>query len=209
MSAKSKYVSPLVPEKCPVCGAEWKGGSEVPGNRMNKKSLIAYNCGASLSVKLSKKTNSFSIVVENCWCDDNIKAESGVDKIANPADFDPFSRNIPLELKHYHMIVDDNDAGGKQVYAIELDEGEAKIRYGEGVVPIFSTQRQAKDYIDKIQNELPEEEKSEIVRVRVRDVYNNLIDWVSHVIVDPEVSEDGEIITVEDNLISDLTVLEF
>lgn len=45
------FLLPRVPEHCLVCGAEWRAGCQVPGERFPKLGLrVFYVCGSTLSV---------------------------------------------------------------------------------------------------------------------------------------------------------------
>src|SRR3954471_24988486 len=114
----TKYVAPLVPEKCPICGADWKGGHEVPGNRMKNGLVVAFSCGGSMSAKKSRRHNAFKIIMKNCWCEDNINAENDVDKIAIPQNFNPFDLNQPFEFENYYIMVNKSD---DMIFGIKLD----------------------------------------------------------------------------------------
>jgi hypothetical protein len=59
-------VTPLVSAHCPVCGAEWKGGHEVPGKRMREGLRVFYGCGASMSFKRGDFQGVFHILLKNC-----------------------------------------------------------------------------------------------------------------------------------------------
>lgn len=38
-------------DKCPICGAEWIGGSCLPGEKMPEGLRVFYDCGCSVSVR--------------------------------------------------------------------------------------------------------------------------------------------------------------
>lgn len=55
----------LVPEKCLICGSKWRGGAQVPGEKLKPKVRVFYNCGASLSYK-STFEGCYQILISNC-----------------------------------------------------------------------------------------------------------------------------------------------
>ena len=65
-----------VPETCLVCGAEWKGGHEVPGKPMKSGLRVFYLCGASLSVTVYEE--GYSLLLKGC-ATFNEEAKSGQD----------------------------------------------------------------------------------------------------------------------------------
>lgn len=56
---------PKVPNKCLICGAEWRGGQEVPGKDMKFKLRVFYDCGASLSCE-NLGCDAFRLLIKNC-----------------------------------------------------------------------------------------------------------------------------------------------
>ena len=54
-----------VPEKCPICGAAYRGGHEIPHYEMKEGLRVFYDCGASMSVK-TIGDGVFQILLKNC-----------------------------------------------------------------------------------------------------------------------------------------------
>ena len=52
------------PKRCIICGAEWLGGHEIPGNEMKEGLRVFYECGASLSCR--KLSEGYRLLVKNC-----------------------------------------------------------------------------------------------------------------------------------------------
>ena len=57
-----------VPDKCLMCGAEWSGGHETPGNEMKNGLRVFYDCGCSLSCE--RLSEGYRILIKNCENDD-------------------------------------------------------------------------------------------------------------------------------------------
>ncbi len=202
----TKYLTPLVPLKCPVCAADYKGGHEVPGKPMKDKLRIFYVCGCSISVQRSKYNNAFRMLIKNCWCNENLEAQGGVDEIAAPQDFDPMSLNIPLTQEEYYIITNEED---NLLMDIELSEGEATVEYGDSVVPLFSTEAKALEHaIDLMEQEDWEDYVPKVSKITLDDIILTLQPYYSHVIVDPALDGEGGIVPCEDSFLSKISTLE-
>jgi hypothetical protein len=53
-----------VPDKCLICGAEWSGGHEIPGNEMLNGLRVFYDCGCSMSCE--RLSEGYKILIKNC-----------------------------------------------------------------------------------------------------------------------------------------------
>jgi hypothetical protein len=57
------------PEKCLVCGADWQGGSALPGSDMEEGKRVFYECGASILVHIIKHIstgNAYQLFIKGC-----------------------------------------------------------------------------------------------------------------------------------------------
>jgi hypothetical protein len=54
-----------VPEKCLICGAEYRGGHALPNEKMEFGKRVFYDCGASMSVNALDE-NTYQILYKNC-----------------------------------------------------------------------------------------------------------------------------------------------
>jgi hypothetical protein len=200
MKTKIKYTAPLVPEKCLVCGKNWKSGEEKPGERMKVKSDIVYDCGCIMSVKRDKD-NSFKIKIQDCWCDDNLKviSDEGIHKPNR------MSLNVPFEQDKYFVIIQEDHIGYSTTAAIDVDKNEVDLHYGDSILPLFTSKEKALDYIQTWEGVDPED--CSVTLMKLKTIAREEADYFSHAIVDPVRFENGEI-DCSDEKLSDLTKVE-
>ena len=79
-----------VPDKCLVCGAEWSGGHETPGNEMKNGLRAFYDCGASLSCE--RLSGGYRILIINCGDECTCDGKVGNNDIYCPVHCQPCYR---------------------------------------------------------------------------------------------------------------------
>lgn len=62
-------MTPLVPDRCMICGAAYKGGHQLPSLPMQIGLKVIYACGASLSIK-DADMGCFILSLKNCCSED-------------------------------------------------------------------------------------------------------------------------------------------
>ena len=55
----------ITPDKCLICGAGWRGGSELPGKRLMPDRRVYYECGLSFSYR-TVGPGIYLILLKNC-----------------------------------------------------------------------------------------------------------------------------------------------
>jgi hypothetical protein len=54
------------PEKCLVCGADWRGGAVKPGEPMEVDKRAWYECGASIWAHVILPFNAYQLFIKGC-----------------------------------------------------------------------------------------------------------------------------------------------
>ena len=68
----------IVPAKCLICGAEWRGGHQLPNKPMKVGLRVFYDCGASLSIKKESmiEDGCYILLLKNCQGNQSTETKS-------------------------------------------------------------------------------------------------------------------------------------
>lgn len=188
-----RYVAPLVPPNCPVCGSEYRGGAFRPGQRFKPGFRVFYQCGCCVSLPKDINehlytTNGSYLLISNCFCERNLYGEDGLsdcEQIAcqEPIKFDPTELNKKFEDGKYFVVEIDDGVP----YTLEMDSlndnEEIKINRGDGVLVMFTSKEKFDKFVGDDEFNCRKLTKKSIVKRYGQDY--------SHAIIDPVYYDEG------------------
>lgn len=217
------FVTPVIPSKCVICGA-WRKKEKPYLKRFELNVKVFYKCGCGVLVRpRTNNPKAFVMEIDECWSKVNLKVSKPtlelishnkplfegtfVYSLKNLKDpypvFPRIKTNKPFLRKEYFCLF---SRKSKSFPYYEDVDKSAKIHYGQGALPIFSTFQKAVDYIDYVVTDNPVDRRYfAIENFFLEAVYRLAIKEYSHAIVDPDTS-----ISFHKNYeLSDLTTLRF